>query len=1321
MKVKNILLVICILNAYLCCTDIQSKILNVPDTYKTIQSALNDAKKGDTIHVKEGIYKENIQWPATSDIHLIGEKNKTIINAQKKGSAIYFSGNLKGFIDAKTIIQGFTLTNGKPDHSQSNFYGGGLYCHSVSPHLKDLSIIENEAHKGAGIYCFQSDLQLTNVIISDNQAMSGGGMACEYANPVLLNVTLSKNKANSGAAIYSVLSKLNLHNVSIVKNMPSNANIKNCGALHLNSSHIVLDYSLVWNIATPWEIFFSEYDQENILTIQHSNIRKNNRLIVKNNNAKIIRKAQQKTSFNYLYLAPETDSGMDQSDNITNINHVKLLAKGVHGNGMDIYVKGSHTPLTHTCISGDIFSTDLLLSEGIHHIYAHPVNASYTIINLPDPITITVDQTAPVIKSLSITQIPGKENVWTFITVDDDQKLLYQYFIDHKAKPEPGQSYSISHSASIKAPELTDGMWYIHVKAIDRAGNESAFFTFNSIIDDTPPVIQIKNISDNHLMQKWIWFADKKETGISYRHLLDQLPNSSPTGDFNAITQTRLSNVNGQWFLHVQAKDGFGNLSQVVTTSVFMDCTPPEIKGLSNDLIPKKEKTWEWHSNETETTFRYEINQLPKKVLKGQFKTVNQAKISGVNGTYYLHVQAKDAAGNISDVISVSALLDNTIAKLKGLADDPIPRKTKIWTWKSSENEASYRFLINNKPIAQLTGPFTSQNSATIANKDGKYFLHVQTQDAAKNLSKIKTVYCILDNTKPVITKLFDSPNPTKSKTWKWSATDTDSVIRFRYAIDQNKTALLSNTFTKTTTAHIKDKDGRWYLHVQAQDRAGNMSDIKTVFAILDNTSPIISLKNGLSNDNIPKKEKTWEWHSNETETTFRYEINQLPKKVLKGQFKTVNQAKISGVNGTYYLHVQAKDAAGNISDVISVSALLDNTIAKLKGLADDPIPRKTKIWTWKSSENEASYRFLINNKPIAQLTGPFTSQNSATIANKDGKYFLHVQTQDAAKNLSKIKTVYCILDNTKPVITKLFDSPKPTKSKTWKWSATDTDSVIRFRYAIDQNKTAPLSNKFTKTKTAHIKDKNGRWYLHVQARDRAGNMSDIKTVFAILDNTPPVLTLKTPDKSRRRVWRWSAKDADKQIVYSYRCDRNKTFSPKYYYTSQMFFDPIDCIFNASKDARQLTDLNGRWFFHVSARDRNYNTVKKTESFTFDFSHKGLYANLYILFEPDSVMIKHHSIGKLQKLSEIMKKYPDAVAIIEAHTDNLGDETYNLKLSEKRAESIKAYLNKKLSISDARLKCRGYGETKPLFDNNTKKGRNLNRRAEVLLKSNNID
>jgi len=443
-------------------------------------------------------------------------------------------------------------------------------------------------------------------------------------------------------------------------------------------------------------------------------------------------------------------------------------------------------------------------------------------------------------------------------------------------------------------------------------------------------------------------------------------------------------------------------------------------------------------------------------------------------------------------------------------------------------------------------------------------------------------------------------------------------------------------------------------------------------------------------------------------------------KTVLKGKFTSDNQAKITGLNGKYYLHVQAKDSAGNIGDVISVSALLDNTIAEIKGLSNDPVPRKSKTWTWQSSESETTYRFLVNNKPKAQLTGPFTNQNSATIANKDGKYFLHVQTKDAAKNLGKITTVYCILDNTKPVVTKLIDNPKPTKSKTWKWSATDNDSILLYRYAIDRKKTTALSNKFTKKTSAYIKDKEGRWYLHVQAQDRAGNMSDIRTVFVLLDNTPPVLTLKTPDKSRRRVWRWSTKDADKKIVYSYRCDRNETFSPKYYYTSQMSFEPIDCLFNAPKEAKLLNELNGPWFFHVSARDRTYNTTKITEPFTFDFTHEGLYANLYILFEPNSTEIKHHSIGKLHKLSEIMKKYSDAVAIIEAHTDNVGNETYNLKLSERRAESIKQYLHKKLSISESRLKCKGYGETKPIFDNNTKKGRNFNRRAEVLLKSNSV-
>jgi hypothetical protein len=462
---------------------------------------------------------------------------------------------------------------------------------------------------------------------------------------------------------------------------------------------------------------------------------------------------------------------------------------------------------------------------------------------------------------------------------------------------------------------------------------------------------------------------------------------------------------------------------------------------------------------------------------------------------------------------------------------------------------------------------------------------------------------------------------------WIWFPDKKETGISYRHLFDQLPHSNPTGDFNAITQTTLSNVNGKWFLHVQAKDRFGNTSEVMTTSVLMDCIPPKI---NGLSNDIIPKKEKTWVWHSSEPETTFRFQINQQPKTELKGKFKTVNQAKITGLNGKYYLHVQAKDAAGNYGEVISVSALLDNTSAELKGLSNDPIPRKMKTWTWQLNEPGTTYRFVINNKPKAQLTGPFTNQNSATIANKDGKYFLHVQTKDAAKNLGKITTVFCILDNTKPVVTNLFDTPKPTQSKTWKWSATDTDSLLRYRYAIDQNKTATLSNKFTKTTTAHIKDKDGRWYLHVQAQDRAGNMSDIKTVFVMLDNTPPVLTLNTPDKSKRRVWRWSAKDTDKKIVYSYRCDRNEIFSPKYYYTSQQSFEPIDCIFNAPKKAKQLNELNGQWFFHVSARDRTYNTTKRTKAFTFDFTHKGLYANLYILFEPNSTVMKHHSIGKLK-------------------------------------------------------------------------------------------
>ena len=101
-----------------------------------------------------------------------------------------------------------------------------------------------------------------------------------------------------------------------------------------------------------------------------------------------------------------------------------------------------------------------------------------------------------------------------------------------------------------------------------------------------------------------------------------------------------------------------------------------------------------------------------------------------------------------------------------------------------------------------------------------------------------------------------------------------------------------------------------------------------------------------------------------------------------------------------------------------------------------------------------------------------------------------------------------------------------------------------------------------------------------------------------------------------------------------------------------------------------------------------------------------------VLFNIGSAVL--HATGKseLDKLVAFMNEHPTINVILEGHTDNTGGTELNQKLSEKRAEAAKAYVVSK-GINADRIKTEGYGETKPIADNNTATGRSQNRRVHV--------
>jgi len=107
--------------------------------------------------------------------------------------------------------------------------------------------------------------------------------------------------------------------------------------------------------------------------------------------------------------------------------------------------------------------------------------------------------------------------------------------------------------------------------------------------------------------------------------------------------------------------------------------------------------------------------------------------------------------------------------------------------------------------------------------------------------------------------------------------------------------------------------------------------------------------------------------------------------------------------------------------------------------------------------------------------------------------------------------------------------------------------------------------------------------------------------------------------------------------------------------------------------------------------------------------------NLKIEFASGKAEISTSSLDQVKKVAEAMQEYPDSTAVIEAHTDSSGSSEYNLKLSQKRADMVVHYLTKFFGIDASRLRAVGYGESRPIADNQTKAGRTRNRRAVAII------
>ncbi|MDR1672457.1 MAG: OmpA family protein [Bacteroidales bacterium] len=193
--------------------------------------------------------------------------------------------------------------------------------------------------------------------------------------------------------------------------------------------------------------------------------------------------------------------------------------------------------------------------------------------------------------------------------------------------------------------------------------------------------------------------------------------------------------------------------------------------------------------------------------------------------------------------------------------------------------------------------------------------------------------------------------------------------------------------------------------------------------------------------------------------------------------------------------------------------------------------------------------------------------------------------------------------------------------------------------------------------------------------------------------------------------------------------------TPDYYLIDTANWTPISGIYKA-KGGEQYISIGGFYQYHDSlvqflrperALKKVYRGSEKQLGYYFvddvsviPYSERWeprigkSYVLEYVYFDFDKSNLLPVSYHELDKLVNFMKLHPTLHVSITGHTDNFGGETYNLNLSDSRAKSVANYLTAN-GIEKKRIIHNGAGSAYPIADNDTKEGRDRNRRVEFIL------
>lgn len=708
----------------------------------------------------------------------------------------------------------------------------------------------------------------------------------------------------------------------------------------------------------------------------------------------------------------------------------------------------------------------------------------------------------------------------------------------------------------------------------------------------TEPVLPPEVASPSHPRQgKWER-QDNVEVRLKparhltgYYYLLNRYPETVPAppeAPFTEEDRIALSSIaQGSWYFHVVGVDEAGNIgTRASHYRILIDTEalpPPRVTSLTHpdpdNWVANPAPVMAWESPQDLSGIKgyfVKADHEPATVPgpgTGDFTAENRFTLGPLeDGLWYVHVASQDEAGNSGAQATHYPLRIDTKAQAPSLSSPSHPQEGQWYSNNKVEvvfapphdlsGVEGYYYVIDQEPQTlpdPETAAWTEKSRISFPDlTDGVWYLHARTKDKAENLSAQAGHLKVCIDTLASPPQVSSPTHPEPARWYKerrvvvnWEDPfDHSGIDGFYYNIDRKADTVPNGgaslfTGQRSVSFELSD-DGLWYFHITTKDKAGNVDWKAVHFPLRVDTSVGRPF---LSSPTHPGQEQ---WYSQ-----------------TRALFKLGPPEDLSGVTGYYYTFSEDPQAA--------------------------PDPQ---------AANPAASGTRFTDKAEITLDIP-----------RDGVHILSVLCQDAAGNLSAAPALYRVRLDTAAAPPEITSSTHGERDKwyaarrvelAWKDPA-DLSGIEGYYYLFnrEENWTPQVQEMAWTTgrDTVFTLPEDGVWFAHLCAKDRAGNLSGPARFRIKVDSevkAPAVKSSTHPPGQWVRAsaprFAWDApSDLSGVEGYYVSIDGQPHTIPgpgNGQWTTGTFFEPAP-----------LKD--GKWFFHVAAKDLTGNVGKEAAHYAF--------------------------------------------------------------------------------------------------------------------------